>query len=49
MTVAPEPIASASAETPPLIQIKRLRRRATPICGSARLRVVLRAGSVAAD
>jgi len=26
MTVAPEPIASASAETPPLIQIKHLRR-----------------------
>ena len=32
MTVAPEPIASASAETPPLIQIKHLRRRALSIC-----------------
>jgi hypothetical protein len=37
MTVAPGPLASVSAETTPLIQIKRLRRRGISICGSARL------------
>jgi hypothetical protein len=37
MTVAPEPSASVSAKTGPLIQIKRLQRRAISIFGSAPL------------
>jgi hypothetical protein len=37
MTVAPQPTASVEAATVPLIQIKRLRRRAVSIFGSAPL------------